>query len=1282
MSKTKKVFYNQIIDKRALKQIMACAFKDFGSLKASYLANKLKDIGFKYSTKAGLSLSIEDLKVPPIKKNLIKSANKRVEEAQLEVKRGEITEVERFQKVIKTWNMTSNTLKDQVASYFKKTDPLNSIYMIAFSGARGNISQVRQLVGMRGLMADPNGQIINLPILTNFREGLTITDYIISSYGARKGLVDTALRTADSGYLTRRLIDVAQDMITREKDCKTKHGVILTSIIDGNSVLISLKERIIGRVLAFTLKDLDTDKIIAYSNQEITPLIAKKIEDSKITRVTVRSPLTCSSSRSICQQCYGWNLAYGKLIDLGEAVGIIAAQSIGEPGTQLTMRTFHTGGVFTAESSRQIRAKLSGKIVFSKTLKTRSTRTQYGEMASISESEGIVNLITYNNSIIKLEILPKTLILVKNNSFVCQNDILFELTSKINKAGGEKAFKYIYANESGEIYFEEPKLSKPIFKHKLQLKNPVNCLVWIFFGQVFNVSSNSKLKVKTNLTVDKNSILTESKLVSLNGGKINFSSKNELNVLQSSNIIKNSNVYIENDLNGNQDCVIYGSTNRRLILKTINSLNPIKDKKIGDLINITYRTKTGGTFYSSDFNQQKENRSTRKKKIKISGGTVFYLPESSYQISKNANSSHFSIKNGDYVKANSKIHAEIITNISGTVYFIKDKRLIKEVIIRPGHNYRLEKRKQKSVEFYSNQLAYPGEILFETIKIKQLSFTEITTVNEKVFLNIVPVVRYEISNVSNELDFFLVNSNENLKDIKTGEFEVKFQTEKKIKSSQPLQIISSPILNELITISNNYLITFNLNKIQEKTDNLKLTIIYKEILNITNVMPDELKNENISINLLAQNFQYLEPYSNLNSYQTLVPKKTKILKIKNQILSSEKKILLISNNDYQTIYLEQINFNYEKNQLVKLDKKEKHNYIFKTSGLITQKIGNSIILKKGSPYLFSQGARIDKRSGDLIKQGEKLGQLTYQQARTEDIVQGLPRVEEILEARKPKLEANLAIRPGIISNIISTSSGLHIWVSPNNSVKFQKDFYKINYSQRLVVGLFEFINVGQPLHDAPINAHTILDIYFSYFKSLKLFSSYSSAYRSFRKIQAIFLNSVQAVYYSQGVIISDKHVEIIIKQMTGKVQIVSSGHSPLLPDELVELKQVHYINNSLDKENAALFKPVILGITKASLKTTSFISAASFQHTTKILTEAAIQGRSDWLRGLKENVIVGRLIPAGTGFNRYSDISYMKVKIPSLLNSDKKDVSSIPSNFHLKYKNLKDRIKFKFLEES
>lgn len=1286
MTKKTKIFRNRVIDKKQLKQIMAWAFSDFGILKASYLANKLKDIGFQYATQAGLSLSIEDLRVPPIKSNLIKSATKKVYEAEFQVDRGDITEVERFQKVINTWNTTSETLKDQVISYFRQTDPLNSIYMMAFSGARGNLSQVRQLVGMRGLMADPNGQIIDLPIVSNFREGLTVTDYIISSYGARKGLVDTALRTADSGYLTRRLIDVAQDMITREKNCKTKDGISLTNVVEGSNIVISLGDRIVGRLLAQPLKDPKTGKIFAFANEEITPTLAQQINKLKINRVIVRSPLTCSSSRSVCQQCYGWNLAYGNLIDLGEAVGIIAAQSIGEPGTQLTMRTFHTGGVFTTEPSRQIRAQYSGKIVFSSLLKTQLTRTQYGDVAYISENEASITLVTYDNKKIQLEILPETLILVKNNSFVKQNDILFELTSKTRKTGGEKAFKNVYANQSGEVLLENEKLKQPDFNYESKLTNRPNCLLWILSGQVFNIPLKSNIQIKPYSLIRKDQTLAESKLISITGGFINYlpnvdeEKSNELNILHNSETLNNSNVYIEQNLQGLQKCSIFGSKNRRIIL---NSLMPTKIVEgnppiIGNLINTTYRTKTGGTFYSTDFLNNSEQINNPRWKHRSIGGTIFYIPEATYKTNQDINQLY--VKNGDFVTIDTEIFKDTYSNISGIVEINENKKIVRELVIKPGQLFSLGK--EKNLKVYNQKVFYAGEVLFNEIFINQLSFTEIKTINGQNYLAIYPIIRYEIINDTNELSYFSSNYINNNNDLGLGPVQTSVRFNTRIKENIPLQLVKRPVLSQPISTLKNFTIKgqFTLN---EKTENkLKLNLLILENIRIDSFMPNEIKKADVSTITLVHNKQFIEPYTNIASFQVLLPERNQITTIKEQFLGKERKVLLTTENDYKKIYLEQAINLLEENKLLKIGERTENNFLSKISGLIYKNYGNSITIHSGQPYLFSQGAIIEKRPGDLIKRGDSLGQLVYERARTGDIVQGLPRVEEVLEARKPKTEATIATRPGIIVDIRYTPSELYVWVAPSLFEKSPKDLYTLNYSQRLLIGKFEFINVGQPLNDSSINPHTILDIYFLYYRSLKLLTQYHSAYRSLRKIQAVLLNSVQAVYYSQGVSISDKHVEIIIKQMTGKVEITMSGDSPLLPDELVDLRQVYYINNCLKNKDKASFKPILLGITKASLKTNSFISAASFQHTTRVLTEAAIQGKIDWLRGLKENVIVGRLIPAGTGFNAYSDISYLGVKIPSYLNSTQETFRQNGNTAKVKYKELKNRIKFKFLEQN
>jgi len=373
-------FRNRVIDKKGLRSLVAWAYKQHGTAATAAMADDLKDLGFRYATQAAVSISVDDLRVPGDKPTLLQEAEDQITETEERYRLGEITEVERHTKVIDTWTETNERLVQAVRRNFNENDPLNSVWMMANSGARGNMSQVRQLVGMRGLMANPQGEIIDLPIRTNFREGLTVTEYVISSYGARKGLVDTALRTADSGYLTRRLVDVAQDVIVREDDCGTSRSILISADDNGR-----YKMRLVGRLTAEQVVGAD-GTVLADRDAEIDPELTRRIEQAGVKSVRVRSPLTCEAARSVCRKCYGWALAHNELVDLGEAVGIIAAQSIGEPGTQLTMRTFHTGGVSTAETG-VVRSTVDGTAHFDARSRVRPYRTPHGVEAQIAESD-------------------------------------------------------------------------------------------------------------------------------------------------------------------------------------------------------------------------------------------------------------------------------------------------------------------------------------------------------------------------------------------------------------------------------------------------------------------------------------------------------------------------------------------------------------------------------------------------------------------------------------------------------------------------------------------------------------------------------------------------------------------------------------------------------------------------------------------------------------------------------------------------------------------------------
>ncbi|KAA0560376.1 DNA-directed RNA polymerase subunit beta' [Bacillus sp. CH30_1T] len=342
----KEVFQNRDLinpfKKGFLGNIIAEVFKKFAITETSRMLDKMKDLGFKYSTKAGITVGIADIVVLAEKEEILIEAQSKVDNVLKQFKRGLITEDERYDRVISIWSAAKDTIQGKLMATLDKRNP---IFMMSDSGARGNASNFTQLAGMRGLMANPAGRIIELPIKSSFREGLTVLEYFISTHGARKGLADTALKTADSGYLTRRLVDVAQDVIVREEDCGTDRGLLVGSIKEGTEIIEPLEERLLGRYSRKTLRHPETDEIIITENQLITEDLAKTIIDAGVEHVSIRSAFTCNTRHGVCEKCYGTNLATGQKVEVGEAVGIIAAQSIGEPGTQLTMRTFHTGGV-------------------------------------------------------------------------------------------------------------------------------------------------------------------------------------------------------------------------------------------------------------------------------------------------------------------------------------------------------------------------------------------------------------------------------------------------------------------------------------------------------------------------------------------------------------------------------------------------------------------------------------------------------------------------------------------------------------------------------------------------------------------------------------------------------------------------------------------------------------------------------------------------------------------------------------------------------------------------
>ncbi|XP_065033259.1 DNA-directed RNA polymerase subunit beta''-like, partial [Musa acuminata AAA Group] len=442
------VFHNKVINGTVMKRLISRLIDHFGMAYTSHILDQVKTLGFQQATATSISLGIDDLLTIPSKGWLVQDAEQQSFILDKHHHYGNVHAVEKLRQSIEIWYATSEYLRQEMNPNFRMTDPSNPVYLMSFSGARGNASQIHQLVGMRGLMSDPQGQMIDLPIQSNLREGLSLTEYIISCYGARKGVVDTAVRTSDAGYLTRRLVEVVQHIIVRRTDCGTIRGI---SVSPRNGMTEKIfVQTLIGRVLA---DDIYIGlRCLATRNQDIGIGLVNRFITFRAQPIYIRTPFTCRSTSWICQLCYGRSPTHGDLVELGEAVGIIAGQSIGEPGTQLTLRTFHTGGVFTGGTAEHVRAPSNGKIKFNEDL-VHPTRTRHGHPAFLCSIDLYVT-IESRDILHNVNIPPKSFILVQNNQYVESEQVIAEIRAGTSTFHfKEKVRKHIYSESEGEMHW-------------------------------------------------------------------------------------------------------------------------------------------------------------------------------------------------------------------------------------------------------------------------------------------------------------------------------------------------------------------------------------------------------------------------------------------------------------------------------------------------------------------------------------------------------------------------------------------------------------------------------------------------------------------------------------------------------------------------------------------------------------------------------------------------------------------------------------------------------------
>ncbi|MEH2025661.1 DNA-directed RNA polymerase subunit beta'' [Nostoc sp.] len=1260
MTNEKMIFRNRVVDKGQLRNLISWAFTNYGTARTAVMADKLKDLGFRYATKAGVSISVDDLMIPPTKRLLLEAAEEEIRATETRYQRGEITEVERFQKVIDTWNGTSEALKDEVVVHFKKTNPLNSVYMMAFSGARGNISQVRQLVGMRGLMADPQGEIIDLPIKTNFREGLTVTEYIISSYGARKGLVDTALRTADSGYLTRRLVDVSQDVIIREFDCGTTRGLTVGPMTEGAKTLIPLATRLMGRVIGEDVVHPVTKEVIAPRNSPISEDLAKKIEKSGVAAVVLRSPLTCEAARSVCQHCYGWSLAHAKMVDLGEAVGIIAAQSIGEPGTQLTMRTFHTGGVFTGEVAQQVRSKIDGTVKLPRKLKTRTYRTRHGEDALYVEANGILLLepkkegdVTPENQ--EVHLTQGSTLYVFDGNKVKQGQLLAEvaLGGRTTRTNTEKAVKDVASDLAGEVQFAEV---VPEQKTDRQGNTTTTAarggLIWILSGEVYNLPPGAELIVKNGDAIASNGVLAETKLSSLHGGVVRLpeatpgKSTREIEIITASVVLDQATVTVQSSQGRNNYLVSTGN-NQVFNLRATPGTKVQNGQVVAELIDDRYRTTTGGFLKFAGVEVQKKGKAKLGYEV-VQGGTLLWIPEESHEVNKDI--SLLLVEDGQFVEAGTEVVKDIFCQNSGVVEVTQKNDILREVVVKPGELLMVDD--PESVIGRDNTFIQPGEE-FQGNVATELRYIQYVETPEGPALLSRPVVEFAVPD-NPDVPSTTSISQQTGRSIQLRAVQrLPYKDSERVKSVEGVELLRTQLVLEIEQEGeqdhNASPLAADIELVQDTEDPevQRLQLVILESLVIRRDITADATQGSTQTTLEVHDGLTIAPGSVVARTQILCKEGGEVRGVQKGT-ENVRRCLVLRDVDRLTIntstqpkvkvgdlLVEGTEvapgvFAPESGQVV--DIKSAAAASGGESALSTK---NYIITSRiGRPYRVSPGAVLQIEDGDLVQRGDNLVLLVFERAKTGDIIQGLPRIEELLEARKPKEACILCRRAGEVKVVYGDGDeAIAIKVVESNGVVTD---YPLGPGQNLIVPDGATVLAGQPLTDGPSNPHEILEIFFSLGSEDGI---YACASLALQKVQTFLVNEVQMVYQSQGIDISDKHIEVIVRQMTNKVRIDDGGDTTMLPGELVELRQVEQVNEAMAITGGARaqYTPVLLGITKASLNTDSFISAASFQETTRVLTEAAIEGKSDWLRGLKENVIIGRLIPAGTGYNTYDE---------------------------------------------
>nr|WOC81417.1 RNA polymerase beta'' subunit [Calanthe sp. Liu 9414] len=1371
--RTDLVFHNKVIDGTAMKRLISRLIDHFGMAYTSHILDQVKALGFQRATATSISLGIDDLLTIPSKGWLVQDAEQQSFLLEKNHHYGNVHVVEKLRQSIEIWYATSEYLRQEMNPNFRMTDPSNPVHLMSFSGARGNASQVHQLVGMRGLMSDPQGQMIDLPIQSNLREGLSLTEYIISCYGARKGVVDTAVRTSDAGYLTRRLVEVVQHILVRRTDCGTIRGI---SVSPRNGMTEKIfVQTLIGRVLA---DDIYIGlRCIATRNKDIGIGLVNQFITFRAHPIYIRTPFTCRSTSWICQLCYGRSPTHGDLVELGEAVGIIAGQSIGEPGTQLTLRTFHTGGVFTGGTAEHVRAPSNGKIKFDEDL-VHPTRTRHGHPAFLCFIDLYVT-IESRDILHNVNIPTKSLILVQNDQYVESEQVIAEIrTGTSTFHFKERVQKHIYSESEGEMHWSTDGYHATEYPYSNVHLLPKTSHLWILAGGLcrsnivsFSLHKNQDQMNANSFSLEERYIFDLSltndqvrhKLLDTFGKKsreifdyskpYRIRSKDHWNLIEPSTYIRQENSLAKKRRNRFVIPLQYDQEQEKKLIPCFGisikiPINGIlrRNSILAYFDDPRYRRSSSGiTKYGIvevDSIVKKEDlieyrgakEFSPKYQMQMKVDRFFFIPEEVHIL---PGSSPIMVRNNSIIGVDTRLALNINTRsrVGGLVRVERKKKSMELKIFSGDIHFSGEVDK---ISRHSGILIPPGMEKKNSKGSKKLKnwiyVQRITPTKKKYFVLVRPVVTYEIADGINLATLFsqdLLQEKDNIqlrivnyilygngKSIRgishtsiqlvraclvlTWDQEKKNSIKEEVHASF-VEIRANDLLRDFIRIE---LVKSTISYTEKRYDTAGSGFISNNELDRTHRNPFDSKAKIQSFpqhkgtlgtllnqNKECQSFIILSSsncsrigsfntsrYNNatkesdpmtpirdlLGPLGTIVPKIVKFcssyyLRTYNQVFL--KKDFLFENfqQTFQVLQVLPFQFQYcfldENSRIFNPDPCSniiwnsfhsnwcflhhdfceeawtiislgqflcenvcllKYGSRIKKSGQIFIVHVDSLVIRSAKPYLVTPGATVHGHYGETFSEGNTLITFIYEKSRSGDITQGLPKVEQILEVR----------------SIDSISMNL----------------------ERRVEGWDERIR-------------RILGIPWGFLIGAELTIAQS---------RISLVNKIQKVYRSQGVQIHNRHIEIIVRQVTSRVLVSEDGMSNVfLPGEFIGLLRAERAGRVLDE--AIFYRAILLGITKSSLNTQSFISEASFQETARVLAKAALRGRIDWLKGLKENVVLGGIIPVGTGFKKLVHRSkkdkniHLKIKRKNLFELEMRDIllhhrelfcSYSPNTFH------------------